>query len=134
MQKFKEIIRNYSPVIIFILSAAIICGELYCFFSSNTRNYDYGIWESMDKLEKGIGRAGDRISYSQNEVEKSRVELNRAKADTRKLAEQIERNRKALDECERILERGEKRTQDINAIIRDVEESNQRIRTQTEST
>ena len=119
-----------GSAIIFI--GCIIGGWLY-YTASRTANDYHNANQSVERVEAGIDSAGKRLDSAQNQIEYAQRELDRADKTTGRIKQTAGTNQTIIDECTEITDRMQERAGNIQAIIRDIESTNQTTGTQTDS-
>ena len=107
-----------------------IIGWWLLYTDSRTANDYHDATQSVERDEEGINSAGKRLDSAQNQIEDAQRELDRADKTTGRIKQTAGTNQTIIDECTGITDRMQERAGNIQAIIRDIESTNQKTGTQ----
>lgn len=125
MEKIQEFIQNHLvDIIIFSSCIFFIFGCWLLYTANRTANEYSDVHESVERAEAGIDRADSGARSAQAEIKNAEVHVKRADETAGKLAERTKRNAEELDECQHIADRMSERSERIQSIIADIEQSN----------
>ena len=125
MEKIKDFIQSHIvDIIIFSSCIFFIFGCWLLYTANRTANEYSDVHESVERAEAGIDRAESGARTAQTEIKNAEVHVKRANAVTGKLTERAKRNQAELNECERITDRMQERSERIQRIIANVEKAN----------
>lgn len=110
-----------------------IIGGWLLYTASRAENDYHSATGSVEHVEEGIDRAGKRLESAQTEVKDAQVHIQRADTTAKRLTERTKQNQRRLTECEQLTDRMQERAGNIQAIIRDIESTDQTTGTQTDS-
>lgn len=131
MEQIKSWISDHYVVCVsaIIFIGCIIGGWLY-YTASRTENDYHTATQSVERTEAGLNRAGKRLDSAQKQIEDAQRELDRADKTTGRIKQTAGTNQTIIDECTEITDRMQERAGNIQAIIRDIESTNQKTGTQ----
>ena len=125
MEKIKEFIQSHIVDIIVICAGAFFVLGCWLLYTANrTANEYHDVHQSVERVEKGVDRAERGAGTAQAEIKNAEVHVKRADETAGKLAERTKRNAEELDECQHIADRMSERSERIQSIIADIEQSN----------
>lgn len=94
---------------------------------------DYGTYDprGVESVQGGLDRSAERLESAADKTQRAQSELDGAAADSdeiadtsRQLAEQVDKSRAELAECQRILDRSKERAARDKELFRRIEERN----------
>lgn len=125
MEKIKEFIQNHLVDIVISASVIFFVFGIWLLYTASRTANDYrDVHESVERAEAGIDRAESGAGTAQAEIKNAEVHVKRADETAGKLAERTKRNAEELDECQHIADRMSERSERIEGIIADIEQSN----------
>lgn len=134
MQKVKDWLLDHYVLGISAVMFTVCCIAGWLLYTTSRTENDYhNANQSVERVEAGIDSAGKRLDSAQNQIEYAQRELDRADKTTGRIKQTAGTNQTIVDECTEITDRMQERAGNIQAIIRDIESTNQTTGTQTDS-
>ncbi|WP_407388387.1 hypothetical protein [Allisonella histaminiformans] len=125
MEKIEAFIENHIVDIVCITAFIFFVLGCWCLYTANRTVNEYSdVHESVERAESGIDRAESGARSAQAEIKNAEVHVKRADETAGKLAKRTKRNAEELDECQHIADRMSERSERIEGIIADIEQSN----------
>lgn len=125
MEKIKEFFENHLVDIVCITAFVFFVLGCWLLYTANrTANEYHDVHQSVERVEKGVDRAERGAGTAQAEIKNAQRHIQRADEVTGKLTERTKRNSEELNDCQHLVDRMSERSERIQSIIADIEQSN----------